>query len=251
MATSTLTKAQSGALSVTARPYVYDVTDGTKPGVRKWFQSWSGTSTPLPSGQSANGLQASYPAVRTVADAAITSGAAILTSATAAFTAADVGSAITVAGAGAAAATLTTTVLSYTNATTVVLAANAGTTVTGASCTIGFTTITVTANYGLGQTITLTQPANGTLSVDTAIPSDAAGYQPGTVVSITYTPPAGATLYQVNAWTGATVNPANVNNATYTTDYTNNAQTVSVTTSTPSARVATVTTPLTGAVTLS
>lgn len=251
MATSTLTKAQSGALSVTARPYVYDVTDGTNPGVRKWFQSWSGASTPLPGGQSANGTLASYPAVRSVTDAAITSGAATLTSATAAFAAADVGSAITVAGAGAAGATLTTTILSVTNATTAVLSANAGTTVTGANSTIGFTTITLTANYGLGQTLTLTQPANGTIAADTPIPSDAAGYQPGTVVSITYTPPSGATLYQVASWTGATVNPADPNNATYTTDYTNTAHTVSVTTSSPSSRVATVTTPLTGAVTLS
>ncbi len=67
-----------------------------------------------------------------VTDGAITSGAAILTSATGAFTAGDQGRAIIVRGAGASGADLVTTILTYTNATTVTLNTNAGTTVTGA-----------------------------------------------------------------------------------------------------------------------
>lgn len=78
------------------------------------------------------------PAGRVVADAAITSGTVTLTSATAAFTSADVGQSVRVAGAGAAGATLSTTIASVTNATTAVLTgAPAGTTVSAASLAIG------------------------------------------------------------------------------------------------------------------
>jgi hypothetical protein len=74
---------------------------------------------------------------RTFTDAAITSGAAVLTSATAAFTPADVGKAVEVVGAGAstgaAAGCLVTTVLSYQSATQVTLSANAAATVSGAT----------------------------------------------------------------------------------------------------------------------
>jgi hypothetical protein len=73
-----------------------------------------------------------------VTDAAITSGAAILTSAKGRFRAADVGAAITVSGAGVAGATLTTTILTYTSATQVTLASNASTTVTNATATWDF-----------------------------------------------------------------------------------------------------------------
>lgn len=77
------------------------------------------------------------PAQRVVTDAAITSGTKTLTSATAAFTSADVGRGISVAGAGAAGAILFQTIQSVTNATTVVLNDVAGTTVSGATAGIG------------------------------------------------------------------------------------------------------------------
>lgn len=69
--------------------------------------------------------------------AAITTGTAALTITPSDFVAADAGSAIIVAGAGAAGADLVTTILTYTSATAVTLAANAGTTVTGARCAWG------------------------------------------------------------------------------------------------------------------
>lgn len=66
-------------------------------------------------------------------DGTITSGAAILTSASGSFTAQDVGKPIRVPGAGAAAGNLDTTILSYQSATQVTLAANASTSVTTAN----------------------------------------------------------------------------------------------------------------------
>lgn len=79
---------------------------------------------------------------RTVADGAIASGTRNLTSATAAFTAADVGKSVTIAGAGAAGALLCGSIVSITNATTVVCnfintSTNATTTVSGAAVNIG------------------------------------------------------------------------------------------------------------------
>jgi hypothetical protein len=68
-----------------------------------------------------------------VTNGAITSGLAVLTSASNPFVAADAGRAIIVRGAGASTADLVTTILTYTNSGSVTLAANAGTTVTGAS----------------------------------------------------------------------------------------------------------------------
>lgn len=68
---------------------------------------------------------------RVVTDAAMTSGSATLTSATAAFTAADVGKWFKVTGAGAAGIPLYGTISGYTNATTVTLSVTAGTTVSG------------------------------------------------------------------------------------------------------------------------
>lgn len=73
---------------------------------------------------------------RAVTDSAITSGLAVLTSATAAFTAADAGRQVSIVGAGVSGATLTTTILTYTNATTVALALPANTTVSGAPARI-------------------------------------------------------------------------------------------------------------------
>ncbi len=80
-----------------------------------------------------------------VNDAAISSGAAILTSSTAYFNVTDVGKAITVSGAGTSGGTLTTTILSYQSSTQVTLAANASTSVSGATATYG----TVTQRYPL------------------------------------------------------------------------------------------------------
>lgn len=74
---------------------------------------------------------------RTVTDGAITSGAAVLTSATAAFTAADVGRQVIVMGAGASGVPLHATIQTYTNSTTVSLTAAAGTTVSGATTRLG------------------------------------------------------------------------------------------------------------------
>lgn len=70
-----------------------------------------------------------------ISDAAVTSGAAALTSASNLWTSADAGRAIIVRGAGASGADLVTTIQTYTSAGAVTLAANAGTTVSGAECT--------------------------------------------------------------------------------------------------------------------
>lgn len=67
-----------------------------------------------------------------ISDAAITSGLAVLTSASNPFAASDATRAIIVRGAGAAGADLVTTILTFTNSGSVTLATNAGTTVTAA-----------------------------------------------------------------------------------------------------------------------
>lgn len=74
---------------------------------------------------------------RAVTDAAITSGAGTLTSSTAAFTTADVGRNVVVAGAGASGAPLTAMITARNSATSVALDFNASTTVSGAALTIG------------------------------------------------------------------------------------------------------------------
>lgn len=74
---------------------------------------------------------------RVVYDAAMTSGSATLTSATAAFSAKHVGRMIYVLGAGASGSILITTIAGYTNATTVTLGAAAGTTISGKECGFG------------------------------------------------------------------------------------------------------------------
>lgn len=66
-------------------------------------------------------------------DGAITSGAAVLTSASNPFASTDAGRAIIVRGAGASGADLVTTILTYTNAGSVTLNTNASATVTGAA----------------------------------------------------------------------------------------------------------------------
>lgn len=78
---------------------------------------------------------AAYGAVgngRVVADAAMTASSAVLTSATAAFTAGDVGKAVQVLGAGASGETLVGTISGYTSSTQVILSATAGSTVSSA-----------------------------------------------------------------------------------------------------------------------
>lgn len=72
-----------------------------------------------------------------VLDGAITSGGASFSSASAGFTAADVGKVLTVEGAGAAGAVLRTTIQAFVSGTVVTLAANASTTVTGARTNFG------------------------------------------------------------------------------------------------------------------
>ncbi len=73
----------------------------------------------------------------TATDGTITSGQATFSSASGAFTSADVGQPITVKGAGASGADLNTTISAYTSATAVTLTANAGTTVSGAGYLVG------------------------------------------------------------------------------------------------------------------
>lgn len=73
---------------------------------------------------------------RTVTDAAMTSGSTTLTSASAAFTAADVGKSVRILGAGSAGGALATNIASVTNATTAVLGGGAGTTASGATAYI-------------------------------------------------------------------------------------------------------------------
>lgn len=75
--------------------------------------------------------------VRAVTDANITTGTAILTSATFAFTSADLGKTVSVVGAGAAAAVLYAPIITVTNGTTVTLGLNASTTVSGVVAELG------------------------------------------------------------------------------------------------------------------
>src|SRR5882757_1212743 len=99
-----------------------------------------------------------------VYDGAITTGTAIFTSATAAFTSGDIGKVITVAGAGAAAVALTTTISGFTNGTTVTLAVNASTTVSAAK-TVYATDDTATIKSAIATAVTNCQTA-GTYRAD-------------------------------------------------------------------------------------
>ena len=84
----------------------------------------------------ATGTVVSYPKSRTVTDAVTTSGSATLTSATAAFTSADIGA--SVAGVNIPAGT---TIQSVSNSTTVTLSANATASTSNAMVTFGATTV--------------------------------------------------------------------------------------------------------------
>jgi len=107
--------------------------------------------TKIPSGTNAG---AYGPAgSRTVTDGATTSGSATITSATAAFTAGDVGGAVSGAGIPAG-----TTIASVTNATTAVMSANATATATGVSVTVldslaGFLLTSVAAPRNTAATV--------------------------------------------------------------------------------------------------
>lgn len=74
---------------------------------------------------------------RVVTDAAMTSGSAVLTSATAVFTSGDVGKKVSINGVGAAGAILATTISGFTNSTTVTLATTAGTSASAQYCAYG------------------------------------------------------------------------------------------------------------------
>lgn len=95
-----------------------------------------------------------------LADAAITSGDATLTSATASFVAGDVGKLITVDGAGAAGAHLSTTIASINSSTSVELSVSAGTTVAGARCVYGTNDTTALQNALNSRQIVAVPPGN-------------------------------------------------------------------------------------------
>lgn len=111
---------------------IFPVTDG----VTNLLSSATGITTYSPPGNTPINITTSpYSAkgdYKTVTDAAITTGTPTLTSATAAFTAADTGKTYMVAGAGTAGAYLQATG-TFVNATTITLASNAATTVSGAT----------------------------------------------------------------------------------------------------------------------
>lgn len=86
---------------------------------------------------------------RTVSDAAITSGAATLTSNTANFTSADLGSSVYIGGADVSSQTLCVTITAVNSATSVTVSRNAGTTVSGASATVYRRDSNITITGGL------------------------------------------------------------------------------------------------------
>lgn len=124
---------------------------------------------------------------RRVGDAAMTATSAQLTSATAGFTAGDVGKKILVDGAGVAGAPLVTTVSGYTNATTVQLAAAASTTVAGKTAEMGTDDTTaiqaaITAAKAVGGTVRFAAKAyfHGALNLtDGTLALEGAGFAYG------------------------------------------------------------------------
>jgi hypothetical protein len=120
-----------------------------------------------------NGVATFYPSAYgavgnggSIADAAITTGTAILTSATANFTSIYVGAPITVIGAGTSGGNLTTTIASLINSTTVLLAANATTTVSSAK-----------ANYGVDDTTALQSAITAAIAVNGNVVLDGKTYR--------------------------------------------------------------------------
>jgi hypothetical protein len=99
--------------------------------------------------------------VRRVTDAATTSASQTITSATAAFTAGDVGKTIVVHGAGPAGALLTTTVSAVTNGTTATLTAAASTTTSGTYAAVGNRDANITIRGGVWNRISPNGGSNG------------------------------------------------------------------------------------------
>lgn len=118
------------------------------------YVNGSGVRTTPTFKTTANGTVVSYPSSRTVSDAVTTSGSATLTSATALFTAGDVGT--LVAGVNIPAGT---TIQSVTNSTTAVLSANATASTSSATETFGAITVVYTVS---GNSVVRTE--NGTVT---------------------------------------------------------------------------------------
>jgi hypothetical protein len=122
-----------------------------------------------------------------ITDGAITAAAAILTSASNPFTAADVGSPIIVKGAGAAGADLVTTISAYTSAGQVTLTANAGTTVTGAGAAWGCRAADTMASHA--PWVEVTPYSNATRPA----------FTPGTIASGSVDNSASKAVFTINA----------------------------------------------------
>lgn len=102
-----------------------------------WLELAPNATVIFKSGSTGNMLRnAAVTAQRSVSDAAITNGTTTLTSATAAFTSADVGRTVVVAGARGVGIPLVANITVFTNSTTVTISVAAQATVTGASCSI-------------------------------------------------------------------------------------------------------------------
>jgi hypothetical protein len=135
-----------------------------------------------------------------------------LASATAVFAAGDVGSAVTVIGAGTAGANLVTTIASYTSPTVVVLASPCITTVSAAQTSIGFVgsgykvldTVTVTqgsASYGTLTVLTV-GAAGQVLTVGTVPGTQGTGYTTATALPTVAVSPSTGTGLKVNITAG-------------------------------------------------
>ncbi|WP_189113603.1 IPT/TIG domain-containing protein [Pilimelia terevasa] len=154
-------------------------------------------------------------AARTVADGATTNASTTLTSATAAFTSADVGMSLSVASNTQVPAG--TTIVSVTNPTTVVLSAAATATATGVSTTIGPRTAASVTTVNASTGVTAAAPQFTVADVGRSITGT--GIPAGTVISA-YTSATQVTLSNA-ATAGGTVtmtiaNPVPVPNGTYT-----------------------------------
>lgn len=103
-------------------------------------------------------------ALATVIDGAMTAGEATLSSATAQFTEADVGSAVTVLGAGADGTSLSTAIAAVGDAETVTLAASAASTVSGAPVVLGSAATGIDGDVqvpAIPELVLIGQPAAG------------------------------------------------------------------------------------------
>lgn len=138
---------------------------------------------------------------KTVTDGAMTSGSAVLTSATAAFTPADVGKTIQVARALSTSGMLSTTVASVTNATTAVLAVPAAFSLTGQAMYVDGRTVGDAVTTANSATVTSATAAFTAADVDKvitigAIPQGSTGAQSMALNTtiLSYTSPTQVTL---------------------------------------------------------